>query len=90
MDRDGKSASSNGKNQEVVAEFHWRSLLTSPKHPFDLTVMGSGISKTMRGQWTLMALMTVLRLWALHLYGKTSQGPVAVAEKIEGKGKSVS
>ncbi|KAI0154836.1 hypothetical protein GGR57DRAFT_465160 [Xylariaceae sp. FL1272] len=75
--------------QEVVAVFPWRGCLSSPKHPFDLELVGKDRSDTMGERWTLMVLTTALRIWVMHLHGKTHRGPLAVAEKVQGKRTSV-
>ncbi|KAI1324835.1 hypothetical protein F5Y16DRAFT_423501 [Xylariaceae sp. FL0255] len=91
------SSGSGGNNQattalideehEVVAIFSWRKFLTSPKHPFDLEMTGSG--RCMGERWTLMVLMTALRLWMMHLNGKTSDRIIAAGEKIHDKADTI-
>ncbi|KAI1265921.1 hypothetical protein F5Y18DRAFT_32287 [Xylariaceae sp. FL1019] len=76
--------------QEIVAVFSWRSFLTSPKHPLDLELVGKYRSETMGERWTLMVLTTALRIWVMHLHGKTSRGSIAMAEKVQRKDTSIS
>ncbi|KAI1145132.1 hypothetical protein F4825DRAFT_444682 [Nemania diffusa] len=71
--------------QEVLAIFSWNKFISSPKHPFDLQLMGSGRSDEMGERWVLMVLITALRLWYLHVNGRTKQGVVSVTEKARGK-----
>jgi hypothetical protein len=85
-----QSAANDGDgNEVVVAILSWHSFLTSPKHPFDLTITGDEQFIKLGERCILMVLITALGLWWLHAQGKTNRGLVAVAEKIEGKGKSV-
>ncbi|KAI0409479.1 hypothetical protein F4802DRAFT_145432 [Xylaria palmicola] len=84
-----QSAATDGDESEVVATFSWHSFLTSPKHPFDLTITEDAQFTKLGERCTLMVLITALGLWWLHAQGKTRRGPVAVREKVEGKGKSV-
>lgn len=74
---------------EVVAILEWKRFLASPKHPFDLKLVGSGLAGKLGERWTLMVLVTALRLWELHVNARTLRGNVAVAEKIGPKEKSV-
>ena len=92
IDCEGSSdqgTSASGEDHDALAIFSWRRFLTSPKHPFDLTFLGDRLFKTMGNRWTLLVLMTALRLWMLHLHGKTNRGSVAAAEKADGEGKGV-
>jgi hypothetical protein len=85
----GRGTSIDGEDHDALAIFSWKRFLTSPKHPFDLTLLGDGLPRTMGDRWTLMVLMTALRLWMLHLHGKTNLDAVAIAEKAGGEGKGV-
>ncbi|KAI0114117.1 hypothetical protein GGR51DRAFT_478377 [Nemania sp. FL0031] len=76
---------SDGLGQEVVAVFSWNKFISSPKHPFDLELTGSGRSDAMGERWVLMVLITALRLWQLHVNGRTKQAVVSVSEKARGK-----
>ncbi|KAI1346497.1 hypothetical protein F5Y01DRAFT_321701 [Xylaria sp. FL0043] len=84
----GTSTSSPAASQgEVVATLEWRSFWKSPKHPFDLKLVGRGIS--FGDRWTITVLITALRLWELHARGKSQRGSVALAELIGPKEKQV-
>ncbi|RWA08982.1 hypothetical protein EKO27_g6123 [Xylaria grammica] len=83
-----QGSSSEGGDREAVAVMSWRSFLTSPKHPFDMAFIGSGLSETMGERWRLMVLMTVLRVWYMNLFGKTHRAPVALGDKVGDKEKA--
>ncbi|KAI0814124.1 hypothetical protein GGR55DRAFT_634089 [Xylaria sp. FL0064] len=71
----GASTSSTAASKgEVVATLEWRSFWTSPKHPFDLKLVGRGIS--FGDRWIITVLITALRLWELHARGKSQRGLV--------------
>ncbi|KAI0142249.1 hypothetical protein GGR57DRAFT_394623 [Xylariaceae sp. FL1272] len=82
-------ASNNEEVGELLARFTYRSLLKSPKHPFDLELVGEGVKGGLGERWSLMVLVTALRLWYMHVNGKTKRSSVAATEKIMGKGKEV-
>ncbi|KAI0490468.1 hypothetical protein F4859DRAFT_458125 [Xylaria cf. heliscus] len=89
-EKSSQSASTSSTSEDgVVAIFEWRRFITSPKHPFDLRLVGKGLSGEFGERWTITVLLTALRLWELHVRGKTQRGSVAVAEKIGSKDKSV-
>ncbi|KAI1277324.1 hypothetical protein F5Y07DRAFT_110186 [Xylaria sp. FL0933] len=81
------TSSTAASRGEVVATLEWRSFWTSPKHPFDLKLVGRGLS--FGDRWIITVLITALRLWELHARGKSQRGSVAVAELIGPKGKPV-
>ncbi|KAI8949633.1 hypothetical protein F4801DRAFT_552762 [Xylaria longipes] len=83
------TSSTVASQDEAVAIFGWRSFWTSPKHPLDLRLVGAGLTGELGDRWTLMVLITALRLWELHQRGKTQRAPVAVAEKVGAKEKPV-
>ncbi|KAI0439964.1 hypothetical protein F4803DRAFT_529111 [Xylaria telfairii] len=82
------TSSAAASTDDVVAVMAWRRFLTSPKHPFDLKIVGDGLGGSLGDRWTLMALITALRLWELHQRGKTQKAPVAVADKVGPKEKT--
>ncbi|KAI1306365.1 hypothetical protein F5Y03DRAFT_140509 [Xylaria venustula] len=84
-----QGASAAAAEDEVLAIFEWRHFLTSPKHPFDLKLVGRGLSGKLGDRWTLMVLITALRVWELHGRGKSQKGSVTVAGKVGRKDKSV-
>ncbi|KAI0408528.1 hypothetical protein F4802DRAFT_618652 [Xylaria palmicola] len=73
------SSAVTAQDDAVVAALEWRRFLTSPKHPFDLRLVGDGVDGGFGNRWTLMVLTTALRLWELHQRGKTQRAPVAMA-----------
>ncbi|KAI1277661.1 hypothetical protein F5Y07DRAFT_82271 [Xylaria sp. FL0933] len=81
-------SSATVSEDEVLAVFEWRRWITSPKHPFDLKLVGAGLSGKLGERWTLMVLITALRLWELHVHGRTQKGSVAVAGVIGPKEKA--
>ncbi|KAI0015350.1 hypothetical protein F4780DRAFT_88865 [Xylariomycetidae sp. FL0641] len=91
----GESASSSstqagvpavGSGQEVVAVFSWTRTITNLKHPANLRLTGSALAGTMGDRFTLMVIMTVLKLWLNTVNGKATWPVVAAAEKIRGAG----
>lgn len=83
------AAAAAASTDDVVAVMAWRRFLASPKHPFDLKLVGAGLGGGILGdRWTLMTLITALRLWELHQRGKTQKAPVAVAERVGPKEKT--
>ncbi|KAI0805290.1 hypothetical protein GGR55DRAFT_287684 [Xylaria sp. FL0064] len=82
------TSSATTSSDEVLAILEWRRFLTSPKHPFDLKLVGAGLSGKLGERWTLMVLITALRLWELHARGKSQKGSVAMAEVIGPKEKA--
>ncbi|KAI1270086.1 hypothetical protein F5Y18DRAFT_367037 [Xylariaceae sp. FL1019] len=81
--------SNNEGTGELLAKFTYRSFLKSPKHPFDLELVGEGLKGGLGERWSLMVLVTALRLWFMHVNGKTKRSSVAATERVVGKGKEV-
>ncbi|KAJ8133199.1 hypothetical protein O1611_g416 [Lasiodiplodia mahajangana] len=84
-----QSATDDIDENRVVAVFSWYSFFASPKHPFDLKIIGDEQFAKLGERCFLMVLITALGLWWLHSVGKTQRGTVAVAEKITRKGKEI-
>ncbi|KAI0430339.1 hypothetical protein F5Y09DRAFT_341757 [Xylaria sp. FL1042] len=82
------TSSATVSEDEALAIFEWRQFLKSPKHPFDLKLVGAGLSGKLGERWVLMVLITALRLWELHARGKSQKGSVAVAGIIGPKEKA--
>jgi len=76
------SSSSPADDVEVLALLLWRKMFTSFKHMFTLRFIGSGASGVWGERWSLMVVMTALRLWQLKIHGKTTKGVISMAEKI--------
>ncbi|KAI0100945.1 hypothetical protein GGR51DRAFT_530667 [Nemania sp. FL0031] len=85
----GQSTANGDVENRVVAIFSWYSFFASPKHPFDLKIIGDEKFAELGERCYLMILITALGLWWLYSVGKTQRGAVAVAEKITRKGKEV-
>ncbi|KAI0505762.1 hypothetical protein F5B22DRAFT_651440 [Xylaria bambusicola] len=79
------TSSAAASKDEVVAILEWKSFWTSPKHPFDLKLVGRGLSFGER--WNTTVIITALRLWELHGRGKSQRGSVALAEMVGPKEK---
>ncbi|KAK3295354.1 uncharacterized protein B0H64DRAFT_474332 [Chaetomium fimeti] len=64
---------------EVLAFLTWRRLFPKFKHAFTLELLGQGQSGELGERWSLMVVITALRIWALRLNGKTRTGVIAAA-----------
>ncbi|KAH6838492.1 hypothetical protein B0I37DRAFT_439562 [Chaetomium sp. MPI-CAGE-AT-0009] len=62
---------------EVLAFLMWRRLFPKFKHAFTLELRGGGQSGELGERWSLMVVITALRIWALRLNGKTKRGVIA-------------
>ncbi|KAI1395276.1 hypothetical protein F4819DRAFT_198425 [Hypoxylon fuscum] len=51
---------------EVVAVFKWNNTLTNMMHPFEVHFVGDALSGSLGERWSLMVVITALRLWWLH------------------------
>ncbi|KAI9923874.1 hypothetical protein ASPWEDRAFT_26423 [Aspergillus wentii DTO 134E9] len=81
--RGGSSSSTD--DGETVALVTWRTSLTSLTHAFSLELMGSGESGILGERWTLMVIITSLRLYALHIKGRTRKTIVGMGERTSSK-----
>ncbi|KAI0386658.1 hypothetical protein F5Y04DRAFT_242075 [Hypomontagnella monticulosa] len=68
-----------GTEQEVVAVFAWSSTW-SVMTPFKVQFRGSGRDGALGERFTLMAVITSLRLWWLKQQGRTSENTIAAGE----------
>lgn len=62
-----------------VALFAWTKTWSNLDHPFTLQLLAS-----LGERWTIMVVITALRLWELNVQGKTKRGFVARAEIFAG------
>jgi hypothetical protein len=69
---------------EVLALLAWRRLFPKFKHAFTLQLLGRGQSGELGERWSLMVVITALRLWALRVAGKTKKGVIAAGRKAAG------
>lgn len=74
----------SGKDGEAVAFLGWVMAWPSLTHAFTLEVV-DGQSSALGGRWTLMAIATAVRLYTLHVKGKTSKFVVDIGKKTSGK-----
>ena len=74
-------------NHGVLAFLIWGKSfsISKSKQILALELLGRGQSGELGERWTLMVVMTALRLWSLRLAGKTTKGLVAASEKVKGK-----
>ncbi|KAH8647844.1 hypothetical protein BX600DRAFT_443188 [Xylariales sp. PMI_506] len=75
------STSPGNVETEVFARFQWTKTITNLTHPFNLQFLEKTVSVRMGDRWTLMVVVTALRLWALRSNGRTNHKVVATAEK---------
>ncbi|AEO63644.1 uncharacterized protein THITE_2109177 [Thermothielavioides terrestris NRRL 8126] len=69
---------------EVLAELLFRNVM-SWNHLFTLELKGAGGSGAMGDRWTLMVVVSALRLYWLRVYGKTNKSVVGIGQKFRGK-----
>jgi hypothetical protein len=69
---------------EVVACLAWRKLFPTFKHAFTLELLGRGQSGELGERWSLMVVITALRLWALRANRKTSKSAIAGGQNVAG------
>ncbi|XXG95767.1 hypothetical protein Hte_002038 [Hypoxylon texense] len=65
---------------EVVAIFKWNKTLTNMMHPFELRFVGPALSGSLGERWAVMAVITGLRLWWLHVGGRANRKTAAIGE----------
>ncbi|EGO53994.1 hypothetical protein NEUTE1DRAFT_68315 [Neurospora tetrasperma FGSC 2508] len=81
------SASSSYSTQEeieVLADLTFCNVM-SVNHLFVLELKGAAASGEMGDRWTLMVVVTALRLYWLRCYGKTNKAVVGIGQKLRGK-----
>ncbi|KAK3309200.1 uncharacterized protein B0T15DRAFT_430609 [Chaetomium strumarium] len=69
---------------EILAELLFRGNVMSWNHLFSLELKGAGCSGEMGDRWTLMVVVTALRLYWLRIYGKTNKVVVGIGQKLRG------
>ncbi|KAJ5177665.1 uncharacterized protein N7500_000364 [Penicillium coprophilum] len=72
--------SSRGKDGENVAFLEWAMAFPSMTHAFTLELV-DGQSEMLGARWTLMVVVTAIRLYTLHVKGKTSKFVVNMGKK---------
>ncbi|PGH19106.1 hypothetical protein AJ79_00140 [Helicocarpus griseus UAMH5409] len=77
------SVFSSAESCEVVATLGWAKGFSSLVQAFSLRLLNSG--NEMGERWTLMVLMTALRIWWLHVGGKANKAVISMAEKSHNK-----
>ncbi|KFY16825.1 hypothetical protein V492_01065 [Pseudogymnoascus sp. VKM F-4246] len=80
-----RSSSPTGNDGEVVALLTLTSSWAKIKHPFTLELTGIALSGALGDRWTLMVVITALRLWALNGNGRTAKTTIAMGEKLRAK-----
>ena len=78
------SPQSSANESHQLAELVFANL-TSLKHIFTLELKEAGRTGELGERWSLMVVMTALRLWWLRQYGRTRKATVGIAEKVRGK-----
>ncbi|KAK4033674.1 hypothetical protein C8A01DRAFT_19413 [Parachaetomium inaequale] len=78
------SSPAGGDDSEVVACLAWCKLFPTFKHAFTLQLLGRGQSGELGERWSLMVVITALRLWALRANHKTSKSAIAGGQKTAG------
>jgi len=80
------SSSSPGTGgQYGVALLSWSKRLSTSRQVFRLELLGRGQSGELGERWSLMVVMTALRLWAMRIAGKTAKPIVSAGQKLAGK-----
>ena len=69
-----------GKDGETVAVLGWVMAWPSLTHAFTLELV-DGQSGALGGRWTLMVIVTAMRLYTLHVKGRTSKFVVDIGKK---------
>ncbi|KAL2163915.1 hypothetical protein VTH06DRAFT_3127 [Thermothelomyces fergusii] len=69
---------------EILAELLFRNVM-SLNHLFSLELKGAGCSGAMGDRWTLMVVLTALRLYWLRAYGKTNKVVVGIGQTLRGR-----
>lgn len=69
----------------ALATLKWAKLGSKINHPLSLEFADDAVSVLFGERWTLMVVITALRLWALRMNGRGNKTTVAIAEKIRGK-----
>lgn len=78
------SSSSAHEESEILADLTFCNVM-SVNHFFVLELKGAAASGEMGDRWTLMVVVTALRLYWLRCYGKTNKAVVGLGQKLRGK-----
>ncbi|KAL0469381.1 hypothetical protein QR685DRAFT_285162 [Neurospora intermedia] len=78
------SSSSTQEEIEILADLTFCNVM-SVNHLFVLELKGAAASGEMGDRWTLMVVVTALRLYWLRCYGKTNKSVVGIGQKLRGK-----
>lgn len=78
-------ASAAGDSHETVAVLAWTTNWIGSTNGFSLQLDGSGKSGLLGERWTLMTVMTALRILILHTTGRANKVVIGVGEKIQAK-----
>ncbi|KFY15651.1 hypothetical protein V492_01848 [Pseudogymnoascus sp. VKM F-4246] len=89
----GSSSSSKGDDDlsltgddgEVIAVLTLTKSWAKITHPFSLELTGSALSGALGERWTLMTVITAIRLCMLNLHGRASKTSISMAEKLRAK-----
>ncbi|KAI1137694.1 hypothetical protein F5Y05DRAFT_413645 [Hypoxylon sp. FL0543] len=76
------SVATADSGSDVLALFAWTKTLSNLKNPFTLELKVDGLTSGLGETWTLAVVVTALRLWMLHAYGKTNWPIVAASDRI--------
>ncbi|KAK8084683.1 hypothetical protein PG997_005954 [Apiospora hydei] len=69
----------------ALAMITWAKLGSKINHPLSLEFADDTVPVLFGERWTLMVVITALRLWALRVNGRGKKSTVAIVEKIRGK-----
>lgn len=78
-----KAAQNFADQDQILAELVFTKAM-SWNRLFSLELKGAGRTGELGDRWTLMVVMTALRIYWLRSYGKTGKGVVRVGEKVRG------
>ena len=80
-----QAASPSSAGDETLALLTWPKGWSWFKLAFTLEFKGSGLTGELGERWTLMAVITAIRLLVLRFGGKTAKWQIATAEKARGR-----
>lgn len=78
-------SSLTGDDGEVIAVLTLTRSWAKIKHPFSLELTGSALSGALGERWTLMVVITVIRLCMLNSHDRASKTSISVGEKLRAK-----
>lgn len=79
------SSSPTGDDGEVVAVLTLTRSWAKIKHPFSLELTGSALSGALGERWTLVVVITAIRLCMLNSNGRAAKTSISVGEKFRAK-----